>query len=209
MQGLAETVQAHYDSVRDFSADFVQTTRSALFGATGANQAAPTAGRVVFAKPGKMRWMYKSPEESLVVSDGETLWIYSPGLQEAQRLPVTEGFLTGAALQFLLGDGKLVDSFEISADVCPVEEAKQAKAEGKPPIVELELVPKEATSYERLGIAANATTGEVLATRVVDLFGNETRIAFERIETNRDPGAETFTFQPGPEVEVIELQPAP
>jgi outer membrane lipoprotein carrier protein len=206
---VAATVQAHYDSVRDFSADFEQTTRSALFGATGAGQTAPTTGHVVFAKPGKMRWTYQSPEESLVVSDGKTLWLYSPALKEAQRLPVSEGFLTGAALQFLLGDGKLVESFDISAESCPIREAAAAKATGVPPVIELELVPKEASSYERLGITANPETGEVLATRVVDLFGNETRIAFRDIQTNRDPAPASFTFQPGPDVEVIELQAVP
>ena len=208
-EAVAATVQAHYDSVRDFAADFEQTTRSALFGAAGAEQAAPARGRVVFAKPGKMRWTYTAPEPSLVVSDGETLWLVAPELQEAQRLPVTEGYLTGAALQFLLGDGKLVGSFDISAESCPLAQAAEAKAEGRAPLVELELVPKQPSSYERLGITANATTGEVLETRVVDLFGNETRIAFQNVETNRDPAAETFTFVPGPEVEVIELRVSP
>ena len=164
---------------------------------------------MVFAKPGKMRWTYTDPEPSLVVSDGETLWLYAPRLQEAQRLPVTKGYLTGAALQFLLGDGKLVDSFEIRSDSCPMQEANAARAAGRKPVVDLELVPKEPSSYERLGLTANPDTGEVLETRVVDLFGNETRIAFARIETNTDPGPGTFTFVPGPDVEVIELQATP
>jgi outer membrane lipoprotein-sorting protein len=203
-------IQAHYDSVRDFSADFEQTTRSALFGAAGADQAEPARGRVVFAKPGKMRWTYTTPEPSLVVSDGAILWLYASERKEAQRLPVTDGYLTGAALQFLLGDGKLVDSFDIRSDGCPFEQAAAAETEGSAPIVELELVPREPSSYERLGISANATTGEVVATSVVDLFGNQTRIAFQNIETNRDPAPDVFTFVPGTDVEVIELQvPSP
>lgn len=209
VQAVADTVQARYDSVRDFSADFEQTTRSALFGAAGASQTAPARGKVVFAKPGKMRWTYSEPEPSLVVSDGKTLWLYAPKLEEAQRLPVTDGYLTGAALQFLLGDGKLSESFEISADSCPIQEAEAARAEGRKPLVELELTPKEPSSYERLGLTANVETGQVLATRVVDLFGNETHIAFQKIETNTGPGAETFTFEPGPKVEVIELEATP
>jgi outer membrane lipoprotein-sorting protein len=208
VQGVADTVQAHYDQVRDFSADFEQTTRSALFGSAGAGSGAPSRGHVVFAKPGKMRWTYSEPEPSLVVSDGAILWLYAPKLHEAQRLPVTDGYLTGAALQFLLGDGKLVDSFEISAESCPLKEAEAARAEGRKPLVELELVPKEPSSYEKLGLTANVETGEVTATRVVDLFGNETRIAFESIRINQDPGAEVFQFTPDEGVEVIELEPA-
>ena len=209
VDGVAGTVQAHYDQVRDFSAEFEQTTRSALFGSAGADQGAPSRGQVVFAKPGKMRWTYSEPEPSLVVSDGAILWLYAPKLREAQRLPVTDGYLTGAALQFLLGDGKLADSFEISAASCPMKESAAARAEGREPLVELELVPKEPSSYERLGLTANFDTGEVTATRVVDLFGNETRIAFRSIQTNQDPGADVFRFTPEDGVEVIELEAAP
>ncbi len=209
VEQVAATVQAHYDSVEDFSARFEQTTRSSLFGDAGASQAEASRGRVVFAKPGRMRWSYEEPEPSLVVSNGETLWLYAPKLGEAQRLPVTEGFLTGAALQFLLGDGKLVESFEITAESCPMKETAQAKEEGRKPVVELELTPRQASGYERLGLTANPTTGEVLATRVVDLFGNETRIAFDEIATNTRPGPETFDFVPEPGVEVIELPAAP
>ena len=73
-------MQQYYDSVEDFAAEFEQTTRSALFGTTELADAEAARGRVVFAKPGKMRWTYTRPEESLVVSDGTTLWLYSPGL---------------------------------------------------------------------------------------------------------------------------------
>jgi len=215
---IARTVQTYYDAVRDFSADFEQTTRSALFDSAGSDLAKPARGRVVLAKPGKMRWTYTEPEPSLVVSDGTTLWIYSPTLQEAQRLPVTEGFLTGAALQFLLGEGKLLESFEVSSEACPLEQAsgdgqgtdsRNPATAGKPRTVELELVPREPTTYQRLGITARVDTGEVVATRVVDLLGNETRISFSDMRRNGHPDKDEFTFVPGPGVEVIELSEAP
>ncbi len=219
---LAATVQAYYDSVRDFTADFEQTTRAVLFGAAGGDLSQPPArrGQVIFAKPGKMRWDYTAPEPSLMVSDGEILWLYSPILQEAQRLHVTEGSLDGA-LQFLLGGGKLLESFKVSSDACPLEaareedEAKKAAASdgGKldpaADTIELQLTPRQPASYERLGITVRVSTGEVVATRVVDLLGNETRIAFQKIRLNQDPPSDTFTFAPGPAVEVIELGPAP
>lgn len=207
---VADTVQAHYDSVRDFSARFEQTSKSALFGASGGGLSVPVRGDVVFAKPGKMRWSYSEPAPSLVVSNGKTLWLYSPNEKSAQRLPVTEGYLTGAALEFLLGDGKLVDSFDVSSDVCPFHPVENEEGEQVPlETIELELTPKEPASYEKLGITARLTTGEVVATRVVDLFGNETRIAFEQIVSNRDPDPDTFVFVPDDDVEVIDLSPQP
>ena len=218
---LAARVQARYDSVRDFSADFVQTTKAALFESSGGDLAPPSRGEVVLAKPGKMRWTYDEPERSLVVSDGTTLWLYSPDLKEAQRLPVTKGYLTGAALQFLLGEGKLLESFTVSTKHCPFDEkpsaggAKEQPAKTAGPsaagggTAELVLVPREPSSYERLGITVRVATGEIVETRVIDLFGNETTIAFSNILQNRDPAPETFAFSPPADAEVIELEAAP
>ena len=213
---VAATVQGHYDAVRDFSADFEQTTHTPLFGAAG-TFGGPQRGEVVFAKPGKMRWTYIEPEPSLVVSDGETLWIYSPTLKEASRVRVSEGMLTGAALQFLLGDGKLLESFEVSAEGCPrvaelapagtskPAEKDQAAAE----TIELQLTPREPASYQRLGITARVASGEVVATRVLDHLGNETVIAFRQIQHNQDPPSDAFKFVPGPDIEVIKLDATP
>ena len=191
---LAARVQKHYDSVRDFAADFEQTTRPVGFASALPGSARATRGRMLLAKPAKMRWTYSDPEPSLVISDGTTLWLYSPALKEAQRLPVTQGYLSGAALQFLLGDGKLLEAFRVSASGC-----------GRQPLVELELEPREPASYERLGLTVVEETGEVVATEILDLFGNRTRISFQNVEWNQDPSPEIFRFEPGPEIEVIEL----
>ena len=74
------------------------------------------------------------------MSDGKVLWIYDIAGRQASKLIIDQGYLVGAALQFLLGDGKLVDAFEISALSC---------SDSK---VELSLLPKAAASYERLGL---------------------------------------------------------
>ena len=75
-------------------------------------------------------------------------------------MPVAEGYLAGAALQFLLGEGDLLDTFAVGAVECGVS----AKSEIEPAIVELTLEPKQPVSYERLGLRVNALSGEVSAT---------------------------------------------
>ena len=205
---VASRVQARYESVRDLRAAFSQTSQAVLFGAGDAGLGGPVQGEVVLAKPGKMRWSYVQPERSLVVSDGETLWLVSPDLNEAQHLPVTEGYLTGAALQFLMGEGELLESFDVSSESCPAEPvAGQAEGQNSAQITEIDLVPKQPASYQRLGLSVKAASGEVIATRIVDLFGNQTVIAFENIEYNRKPGPATFQYEPARDVEVIELRP--
>lgn len=188
----AARVQSRYDGIRDLAAGFEQESRSATFGGQALMDAETKRGEVVFAKPGRMRWRYAEPEPSLVVSDGETLWIHDVEGETATRLEVTAGYLSGAALQFLLGDGRILESFEVEASRC-----SSAR-------VELTLLPKEDATYERLGLVADPATGDILATSVVDLFGNETFIRFRDVVVNQDPPAETFSFAPPEGVELID-----
>lgn len=192
-QRLAALVQSKYEAVRDLSARFDQTTHSVMGGPASQTE---SSGRVFFAKPGKMRWSYETPQPSEVISDGETLWLYDPGANEVQRLPVDQGYLAGAGLQFLLGVGKLADDFEIRAIECD-ERGREGAL--------LELLPRQPASYERLLLRVRFDSGEVEETTVVDLFGNRTRIAFRELKLNQDPAPETFRFDVPPGVEVIDL----
>ena len=194
--GLAEQsarkIQARYEGTRDLRADFEQTNTSATFEGEALMKPEPRPGKVVFAKPGKMRWTYAPPEASVVVSNGKTLWIHDLDAKTVTRLAVTEGYLSGAALQFLLGDGKLLESFRVSVVDC---DAKR---------VTLDLLPREDASYERLGLVADRATGSVLATSVTDLFGNQTRIRFDKLEENLNPEPDTFVLKIPAGVEVID-----
>lgn len=195
---FATAVQTHYEKVNDFAANFEQQTRSVTLGNASLGADAPSSGTVQFKKPGKMRWRYESPMPSLVISDGKTLWIFDENVGEAQRLPVTEGYLTGAALEFLLGDGKILDEFEVDVATCKPDEQDT---------VELTLRPKRPASYEFLTLRANPESGEILSTGLVDLFGNRTDISFRDARANLDPPAATFTFEPPAGVQVIDLTP--
>lgn len=188
----AKAVQSRYEGIRDLSARFSQSSRSATFAGEPLMDAATKQGRVVFAKPGKMRWTYEEPEPSVVVSDGSTLWIHDVEGETATRLEVTAGYLSGAALQFLLGDGKLLDSFDVAAEACEGDQ------------ITLDLRPKEDATYERLGLVALRETGDIAETSVTDLFGNVTSIRFADVAVNQKPAAEVFAFEPPEGVEVID-----
>jgi len=191
-EATARKIQARYEGIRDLRARFEQTSTSATFEGEALMNPEPRKGRVVFAKPGKMRWTYDAPEASVVASDGRTLWIHDLDAKTVTRLAVTEGYLTGAALEFLMGDGRILDAFSVSATAC---DAKQ---------VSLDLRPRTDQSYERLGLVAERATGIVVATSVVDLFGNETRIRFQDLAENRNPTPDTFVLKIPEGVEVID-----
>jgi outer membrane lipoprotein carrier protein len=189
-------IQAYYQGVRDLSAEFSQSTQNVLSGSL-AGEEVPARGRVIFAKPGRMRWVYESPEPSLVVSDGETLWIYDPTAKEVQVLSVDSGFLSGTAIQFLLGEGRILESFFISAESCEGEE------------ISLDLQPRQLATYQRLKLRVDRASGAVLATAVVDLFGNRTDVVFEKVQRNSAPDDSLFRFEPSEDDRVLTLPGAP
>jgi outer membrane lipoprotein carrier protein len=195
VQAAVGAAQARYRTLRDLSARFEQESRSVAFGA-GAT-VARSSGEVVFAKPGKMRWTYREPEPSLVVSDGEWLWIYDPAAREAQKLGVGDGALSGAAVQFLLGEGEILAAFQVEAETCSATEAH------------LTLVPREPAPYETLRIVVDPRSGDLRETEVVDLLGNATRVAFQDLRADTGPAPEMFQFQAPEGVEVIELSTTP
>lgn len=189
-------IQSFYESVRDLRAHFTQETRRAALGSLGAGEL-EASGEVVFAKPGRMRWSYETPEPSLLVSDGDTVWVYDPAAAEAQKLPLGPAFLSGAAIQFLLGEGDLLADFDVSALDCTSRPLR------------LSLRPRGDAAYERLEVSMNAETGEVSETVVIDLLGNRTRIALSDVRINTDPDPAEFRFEPPAGVRVLEALPAP
>jgi outer membrane lipoprotein carrier protein len=194
-RAIALRVQARYEGVRDLRGRFRQSTWSVALGEpSGAPEEA--RGEVVFAKPGRMRWSYESPEPSLVVSDGSKLWVFDPAAQEAQLLQVDQGFLSGAAIQFLLGQGRILDAFEVESPECDADP------------VRLVLVPREPATYERLELLVDRANGEIRQTEVFDLFGNRTRVTFEEVRTNTAPPDTLFRFEPPPGTRVLEIPAA-
>jgi len=195
-KAVAASVQRYYDAIEFLSADFTQTTESVVMatggGATGDSDGI-RSGHVNFAKPGRMRWVYDEPEQSLVISDGSVIWVYEIGARQATRIPGAEQYLAGAALQFLLGEGDLAATFDIEALDCSKDH------------VALELMPRQPTSFERLGLTADPSTGSILETSIVDLFGNRTRIRFQNVAVGQPPAEGLFEFDPPSGVEVIEL----
>ncbi|MBW2665158.1 MAG: outer membrane lipoprotein carrier protein LolA [Deltaproteobacteria bacterium] len=192
VDGAIAVIQKRYESVSDLSASFVQTARSvALGGKAGRGQV--SRGTVVFAKPGKMRWQYSEPEPSLVVSDGRTLWIHDPEHAEVQRMRVTEGYLSGAAIHFLIGEGDMRRDFTISGIACSEDTS------------ELELIPKADVGYEKLRVVADRAIGELRRTTIYDLLGNVTEVVFSDVRANQHPDDSLFQFEAPPGHEVIDL----
>lgn len=101
--------------------------------------------------------------------------------------------MSGAAVQFLLGEAEIEREFRVEPRSCGEERA------------ELTLWPREPATYEKLGIRVDPRSGDLEATEIVDLLGNVTKVEFDQVQTNQGPAPELFTFEPPEGVEMIEL----
>jgi outer membrane lipoprotein carrier protein len=73
----AYELQRRLGQVNQFSAQFVQTVTDSEGQTVQQSQ-----GRVWLQRPARFRWEITAPEEMLVISDGQTLWMYTPLLQQ-------------------------------------------------------------------------------------------------------------------------------
>lgn len=103
---LARRLQARYDTVRDFTADFTHQYRGGIL-----RQTMTESGHVKIKKPGRMYWTYTTPEKKEFVADGSKLYTYLPGDKVVIISDLPKGDEASTALLFLTGQGDLVRDF--------------------------------------------------------------------------------------------------
>ncbi len=187
--GVANAVQAFYDQTSDVSAAFHQTYVNKIYKRTDRS-----SGRVVFKKPGMMRWDYSQPNGKIIVSSGKQLLIYEPG-EDGDQGQVMEQAITQAqlpqALSFLMGAGRLADDFTFRL--------LDAQGEGFPSGDVLELRPKQPTPhYDRILFYVErsaALRGLVRRVLIIDSSGNRNRFDFSALKFNSGAGADVFQWK--------------
>lgn len=103
---LAKLLQAHYNTVRDFTADFTHQYRGGVL-----HQSLTESGHVKIKKPGRMYWTYTSPEKKEFVADGSKMYSFIPSDKVVYITDVPKGDEASTALLFLTGQGDLVRDF--------------------------------------------------------------------------------------------------
>jgi outer membrane lipoprotein carrier protein len=187
-----QDVQERYLAIRSFAGTFTQQTAS-LNSEIPVRQA---QGTIAYERPGKMRWEYGAPEEQLLVTDGETLWLFDP-LLENVTIQALAAVTDGTALAFLLGVGELTEDFtqrRVTQSLLSEEEGWEV----------LELVPNLPVAnveFVQLGVAPD--TGDLQALLVMDRAGSYRTIVFRDLSYDVTLDASQFTFEITPRMEVI------
>ena len=189
IEHLMSQLQARYDAMRDFAADFAHSY------AGGVLQAAEVEhGTVHVKKPGRWRFDYTQPEIKRFVSNGRTIVSYFPADRQAivSDLPPGGGSATPAS--FLAGDGDLTRDFD----------ARYARDAPAHTGWVVELTPRgRDADYETLTLAIDPETLTIQQMSATDLQGGVSTYFFSNLQQNQGIADRFFEFDAPRGVEVI------
>jgi outer membrane lipoprotein carrier protein len=188
---LTQALQLKYDSIKDFSADFVHTYQGGVL-----HKRLTEHGHVLIKKPGRMRWDYTAPEKKLFVSDGVKIYSYVPEDNQVIVSAVPEGDRAGAPVLFLAGKGNLTRDFTPEIVDVPAGFPPQARA--------IKLVPKAPQpDYDSLILVVDQPSLMLRGIVTIDAQGGRSAIAFENLKENVGTPDKMFAFSIPRGAEVI------
>ena len=188
-------VEATYGKIVDLKAEFTQVARNQSLG-----QDIKAEGTVLLKKGGKMRWDYTKPAPQQIVSDGTSLWVYTPELNQVNKGSAPKA-LAGPAGSFLSGLGKLREEFTVRF----LNPANPRDGAGRPT---LDLTPRQPTPLlTRLVISVDPKDHVVRQAVLYDQFQNTVTMTFNRVSINPGLSDTLFAFTPPKDAAVVPLDP--
>ena len=177
---IAEALQARYENVKDFTANFTQTYEGGVL----RRKAVVENGSVSIKKPGKMRWDYTAPEKKLFVSDGQTLYMYYPADKQVMKTPVPQQDQATSAVLFLMGRGDVRRDFDVKyADTSDDS------------IYLLKLEPRtRQAEYDWLQVGLDRKTLQIRTLTAADAQGGRSTFAFSNFKENAGLADKMFQF---------------
>ncbi len=189
---VVDRLQTTCSRTQDLWARFHQTATNRTLG-----QVREASGLFLMKRPGRMRWEYQKPESRLFVTDGKTLWTYSPTDKQVVVQELTGALTSRTPLSFLAGDCQLRREFGIRA-------VDHAATRGSTRFMILDLKPLRADAgVARMYLEVNLQTSTIEKTTLFDAAGNTTVIAFSDVKLNTGLGDQQFQFTPPAGVTVI------
>ncbi len=185
---LAQALEQRYQSIRDFSADFVHTYRGGVI-----RRQHTERGTMAVKKPGVMRWSYSSPEKKTFVSDGKKLYSYIPEDRQVIVSTVPSGDSATTPALFLAGKGNISRDFAASYSDTTTSSAPALK-----------LVPRRPEAeYATLVVVLEPGTLRITSLTTTDHQGGESTFVFTNLKENRGLSDKDFAFRIPRGVEVV------
>ena len=153
------------------------------------------SGTLVLKKPGRMRWTYDQPAGKVFVLDGKSAWSYTPGNDQAQRIPAKQLDDLRSPLRFLLGHTQLEKELD-NLTVAPVGSGFRVSG-----------VPKGMAQRLKLLTLDVSSTGAIERMRLEEIDGVVTEFEFSEMQENVPVKNEDFVFVPPAGVTVVDGLP--
>jgi outer membrane lipoprotein carrier protein len=194
---IVDGIQKYYKSTRKLQANFRQRYTNQVKGTT-----AQSDGMLFIETPGKMRWDYLTPDKTLYISDGSTLWIYEERNRQAFKQSLA-GTLLPVAVTFLSGQGNLNTDFTASPGPTTY---------GSPGDLVVTLTPRQPSAqYKMLHFVVDAADFHVKESIIIEATGNVNRFTFTMLKQNAAAtkvSAAMFRFKPPAGTNVIDAPAA-
>jgi len=199
-EDTAARLQQRFDQLQSLSFQFFQDVRGEMSG-----RPRQGSGNAYFLKEGDrtlMRWNYQSPENQVIVSDGDEISMYFSNLQQMIVSPA-ESLDADITYSFFTGRGKLAEDFYIR----PPDEEYQSDDTGELRVIKL--IPRKVQSQVQ-DIHVWVTNDSLIRRLSLrDHFGTITVINLNNIEVNTLQNLSKaerdglFIFAPPPDTEII------
>ena len=186
---LMNRLQARYNAVGDFSADFAHSYTGGVLRAANVER-----GTVHVKKPGRWRFDYTHPEIKRFVSNGRTVVSYFPADRQAivSDLPPGGGSATPAS--FLAGDGDLTRDFD----------GRYVGGAATDTGWVVELTPRAVDAdYATLTLAIDPGSLAIRRMSATDLQGGVSTYVFSNLQQNQGIADRFFEFDAPRGIEVV------
>jgi len=185
----AAQLKALLQPLTTLRADFSQR----IFAADG-YEIQNSQGEMQVARPGKLRWIIAPPMEQWLISDGSTLWLYDPDLEQVIIRPFQQSVADTPAMLFSGGADQLEQSYIVSVSSTDTSATYILK-----PIASSGL-------YEQISLVFEGETPTQIV--IVDSLAQRTEIILSNVQRNVAMDAEQldalFNFIPPPGVDILQ-----
>ncbi|WKE67255.1 outer membrane lipoprotein chaperone LolA [Gallaecimonas kandeliae] len=171
----AAALKAKLAGFDSFSAHFTQKVVDG-----DGNLAMEAQGEMAVERPQKLYWHTQSPDETLMVSDGKTLWLYNPFVEQVTLYSPTQAVGRTPMLLLSSQDPKIWDQFDI-------------KAEGK----DFSISPKDEKDAYVTALTVKFDGDKVAGLVIHDASGQQNTVTFTGFKAPRTTDAAVqFHFTP-------------
>jgi outer membrane lipoprotein carrier protein len=194
LDAVVRGLETAYGKMNDLKGEFSQTAFNKSL-----NQTIPAHGTMYMKRGGKLRWEYTEPTPQEIVSDGKTLWVYTPSLNQVNVGDAPEA-LAGPAGSFLAGLGRVREHFHARF-------LNPAQPHADDGTVVLDLTPKQPQpTMTRLLLSVDPRGWQVRRAVVYDQFENTVTMQFGQLAVNSGLADSLFTFVPPRGVATVPLR---